>query len=676
MPTWMPSFLNVSPAMMAAAIFIPTLFALYFLKLRRREMPISSTILWRKAIEDLQVNAPFQKLRRNLLLLIQLLLLLLLIAALARPVSNMFRQAGNLSVLLIDRSASMAARDVDGRSRLEEAKRRANELVESMPRGASAMVVAFDDRAETVQAFTGDRAALHSAIESITQTDRPTRLKLAYQLAEAQMGSQAQEGARPQIWVLSDGRVLDGETLRATADVRFDPIGNADSKNIAIVALSARRNFERPTEVEVFARLANFGTEAAATDVQFSLAEIDPTRPNDEPQWNVARIGSTFLHPDRWDDKTRAEYEQKTGNAHRDFVSFKIDLTTAALLRIEQLNTQGDVLVSDDSAQIVVPAPRQLKAALVTEGNFFLEKVFRSLNLKEPAVLSPGAYEASFSSTDNSPSSYDVIIFDRYKPSRIPSAGNFLWFAAVPSGIELSVAQENGNDQLLGQQGVLDWERDHPLLRHLVLGRLVMAQSLKLVPGLQSEVLMEGTRGPLMILHRQGAQTHLVCAFDVLQSDWPLRVSFPIFMSNAMQFLALGTEMDVRESVQPGSTPRIPMANLERAGVKDRLALIGPDGQREVQMTGGIELALPALDRVGVYALQPAVPRFERIAVNLLDPNESNLAPAEKAPGNVGQVLQRGSEQSRVELWWWIIAAGVIPFLLIEWWVFARRVHL
>ena len=76
--SWIPSFLNWQGAAIAAAIAIPALLVLYFLKLRRREMPVSSTILWRKAIQDLQVNAPFQKLRRNLLLLLQLLLLALL----------------------------------------------------------------------------------------------------------------------------------------------------------------------------------------------------------------------------------------------------------------------------------------------------------------------------------------------------------------------------------------------------------------------------------------------------------------------------------------------------------------------------------------------------------------------------------------------------------------------
>ena len=133
----LPSFLNPWSAAIAASIAVPALLVLYFLKLRRREMPVSSTLLWRKAIQDLQVNAPFQKLRRNLLLLLQMLLLLLLCMALARPVANFTPGAAKLSVILIDRSASMSAQeDYNGNkhSRLDEAKKLARSLVDSMSR--------------------------------------------------------------------------------------------------------------------------------------------------------------------------------------------------------------------------------------------------------------------------------------------------------------------------------------------------------------------------------------------------------------------------------------------------------------------------------------------------------------------------------------------------------------
>src|SRR5216117_1305794 len=101
---WLPHFLNFWPAALAAGIVVPALLVLYFLKLRRRELAVSSTLLWKKAIQDLQVNAPFQRLRRNLLLLLQMLLLVLLCLALSRPVANFTPGAAKLTVILIDRS--------------------------------------------------------------------------------------------------------------------------------------------------------------------------------------------------------------------------------------------------------------------------------------------------------------------------------------------------------------------------------------------------------------------------------------------------------------------------------------------------------------------------------------------------------------------------------------------
>jgi hypothetical protein len=62
--SYLPHFMNWGAAPAGTAIAVPSLLILYFLKLRRREMLVPSTLLWRKAIQDLQVNALFQKLRR------------------------------------------------------------------------------------------------------------------------------------------------------------------------------------------------------------------------------------------------------------------------------------------------------------------------------------------------------------------------------------------------------------------------------------------------------------------------------------------------------------------------------------------------------------------------------------------------------------------------------------
>ena len=60
-------------ALLWLLLLVPAIVLLYLLKLRRREVVVSSIMLWTRLLQEAQANAPFQKLRRHLLLLLQLL---------------------------------------------------------------------------------------------------------------------------------------------------------------------------------------------------------------------------------------------------------------------------------------------------------------------------------------------------------------------------------------------------------------------------------------------------------------------------------------------------------------------------------------------------------------------------------------------------------------------------
>src|SRR5688572_21652625 len=367
--SWFPTFLNPWMAALAAGIVIPSLLILYFLKLRRRELAVSSTLLWKKAVQDLQVNAPFQRLRRNLLLLLQLLLLLLLLLALSRPVTHFTPGAGQISVILIDRSASMATKDDDlkGRTRLDEAKRRAKDIVETLGKNSQAMVIAFDETAEIMQTFTGNVSDLKRQIDAIQQTDRKSRLKMAYQFAEAQTNFNPEQlrvdaRTRPQVWLYSDGRVSDAAELSIRGDLKYDKIGSDKTGNVAIVAMNAKRNYERPQEVQIFARLANFGPDTVSPDVQLTV------------EGKVQRPAGMRLVPERFTE------QQRQKETIKDSVEFTIEMTTAGVVKVEQMARENDALESDNAASVVVPPPKNLAVLLVSEGNYFLELAMRSLN--------------------------------------------------------------------------------------------------------------------------------------------------------------------------------------------------------------------------------------------------------------------------------------------------------
>jgi hypothetical protein len=179
-----------------------------------------------------------------------------------------------------------------------------------------------------------------------------------------------------------------------------------------------------------------------------------------------------------------------------------------------------------------------------------------------------------------------------------------------------------------------------------------------------------------VVLHRQNRAFHLIVPFDIINSSWPLQPTFPVFMYQTLQFLALGTDMEIRPSYEPGVALRIPRFNLQKLNpVPEEITLTGPMGTLRAKVPEAGDFVLPALNKVGIYQTDPAIPQFENISVNLLDDNESNLLPTDVAPGSGGHVVAAAQTKSRMELWWWLVAAA-LPLLLLEWWVYTRRVHL
>jgi hypothetical protein len=166
----------------------------------------------------------------------------------------------------------------------------------------------------------------------------------------------------------------------------------------------------------------------------------------------------------------------------------------------------------------------------VTEGNYFVERAVRSLGLKSE-VLSPQQYAVQ------QPAAESVIIFDQYAPPRLPEKGRFLFFGVVPPGEKLAgaAADKAGPIKDIAVKG---WKRDHPVLRDLDLGKLYVAEAMKLDPPAGWDVLVEGAKGPLVVARRGPGRSEIVVAFDTTETNWPLKSSFPVFLYQATKWLA------------------------------------------------------------------------------------------------------------------------------------------
>ena len=149
--------LTVLPIALALSALAIPIIIFYMLKLRRREVTVSSTLLWQMVLRDRQANAPWQRLRRNLLLLLQLLILAALILALARPALSVPTIASGSSVIILDASASMNATDVSP-SRFEAARRAAQDAIDALPAHAPVTLIVAGQQPQVIASAETDRS--------------------------------------------------------------------------------------------------------------------------------------------------------------------------------------------------------------------------------------------------------------------------------------------------------------------------------------------------------------------------------------------------------------------------------------------------------------------------------------------------------------------------------------
>jgi len=251
----------LAPLALIGLVAVPIIVAFYMLRLRRPEQPVSSTYLWQQLVRDVEANAPWQKLRRSLLLLLQLLLAVLLAFVVARPFSEHPAGLARDLVLVIDASASMSATDVFP-DRLTAAKRIAREQLAQVPSDGRVSLIAAGDTARVVANEATDRGRISQAIESIqastSASDLTDALKLANSLAKRARGAE--------VLVVTDDASSTVPAVALEVPVRVLTVGR-ERDNQAIAALAVRAD---PSGLKrtLFVSVANYSTSIVARRLQ------------------------------------------------------------------------------------------------------------------------------------------------------------------------------------------------------------------------------------------------------------------------------------------------------------------------------------------------------------------------------------------------------------------------
>lgn len=679
-------FLTPVTIAIAAGLTIPPLVLLYFLRLKRSVADVSSTLLWKRAIEDLRVNAPFQRLRNSLLLWLQLLVLILAALALGRPMITRQKPHEQTLILMIDQSASMAVSEEPGRTRLDIAKDRAKKVVDAMEADSRAMVVAFCDRAIMVSSFDTDRAALKRKIDTIEQTDGVSMLSEAVTLAEAYsqnliIGTStgtdvAPESAAPAASVIlfTDGRIGDApDVMPQRLDLRKMEVVTIGRRtdNIGIVAMDARRSYETPEMLQVFATVRNFGSESVTCD---ATLYID----GEHLDVQTLELSPGLVSSDAAGDPPADDgIESNPPPGSVVAIAFdRVEFERGGVVEV-RLNVD-DALSADNRAWTVIHPPRRVDLLLVTEGNYFLEKVLSSLNVNLTQMTGEQYEQASDDEIiEAGRARYDVVVFDGYATGRLP-VGNYWFWGAVP---KIDGFQERG---VVDDEAIIDWDEAHPILRHASVGHInVFFHWLRIKLPDGAIRLIEGETEdstPLAYVTKAGSQ-FLICALPIfvsdeidgtpmLNTDWVMKPDFVMFVTDAVQYLSSSADTAGFGSIRPGDPQSIPLPAGTRTVVVRR-----PDGTRDTLPVGGNSVTYARTRRVGIYAFEPAVEGRETLAVNLFSANESRVSPRGVVVlGSETLSVTKGENLVNEPLWPWLMM-GLLVVCLFEWVVYNKRVY-
>ena len=607
------SFLSFSAFWFALTIPVVVLF--YLLKRKRKLRLVSSTVLWQRFLAESRANAPFQKLRRNLLLFLQVLLLLLAVLALTRPYLADQLAGGALQVLVMDASASMQSADVKP-TRFEAARETAMELVNGLKDSDQMVIVAAGDRTAVVQSQTSEKAVLRRALRSMEVSDAPTRLLEGLRLAETLV----KDHPSSEIHLLSDGAVSDlGEFEETDLNLNYHRIGRAGN-NVGLISMDVRPNPDDHSTRAVFASAVNYSTN----DFRFA-AEL--------------RLDGRMI-------EARMVELQSGSSVSLAFIARQTKDGVFSL----KLGVEDDLAV-DNQAQVISLLPKPAEALLYSSGNAFLEK----------ALLATETIHLHTTDDPFAAANHDIVILDNLMPLEWPR-GNVMAVNIVPTNWF-------ADGEKVQAPAVVDWKSGHPLLRFVSFDDVEIAEAYSVSPPFWGESLVESSQSPLLIAGELGGRRRLWIGFDTLRSTWPLRVSFPMFIANAVQWLNPTASSGQELTVRTGDPIRV---GFEAPG--DSILVRRPDGKSESLPWSSARQSFVYGNTAdqGIYTVTAGTNRVQ-FAANLMDAAESDSMPrAALTLAHGRQVEATVSSRADLEIWRWI-AALALAVLMFEWWYYHKR---
>lgn len=609
----------LTPAMFAAFGLIPVVILLHVLRPKPKPVEVTNLFLWQELLKDRGGNLTFKRLQKNLPLLLQILLIILATLALARPVwLQLTKPQGNL-IVVVDTSASMKTR-IGAETRFDLAKQKTLELIDEHA-GNHMLLIAAGSEPVLSSGFTDNVEQLKALTAGLTATDAPGKLEKALYLAQSFVAP----GSQDRIYLVTDGAGTDFlKLLRIHQRVTPIVVGGGEN-NAGITKFEFRQIPENPDAYEMMVELRNFGAEPVTCPFRLVI------------------------------DKTPVvETPLTLGASEKRVLILPYSGLITGILKAE-LALDDDFQV-DNQAYLTLNAAKDLWVLFVSQGNYFLERLLEAY----PNFLINKLTEVVPSSWEENVLGHDLVIVDRMDVPATTKGNVLLIDAFSPSVPATKTGQVTFPE-------VLDWDKKHPILSDVNLSGLKIEQAEQIQATDVMHPLVESAQTGLMYTYEHEGLRTVLLGFDLTRSDLPLKIAFPVMMSNIVNWLnphKLNFSIAHTKAGEP--------VEINVGQQTTEISVRSPDGKWEKYPVTSDPLLYQQTQQVGTYTiLENKKSRY--FTVNLLDAAESDIiAPAIDAAAYTAMSLADVEITAvRKHLWMWLLLAGM-AVILGEWYAWLK----
>jgi len=603
--------------MLAVLGLIPVLLLIHLLRPKPKQVDVTNLFLWQAVLRERGGRVRLKRLKKSLPLLLQTLMIVCAALALARPVwTYLTPQTGDM-LLIIDTSASMKTRTGTG-TRFERARQQALELLEQRTPRQQMLIIEAGYEPQVLGGFMKQTQPAKQQINALAPSDTPGNLEQALHLALSFL----QPGHDDTIYVITDGAGCDfAELVQLHPRIRPVLITGGE-RNVGITKFELRQVIGRPHQYEIMVEVQNFTNRPLDCPVRLS---VDRTI--------IAEARMSFA----------------AGERHVLFFPYAGLLTGIARAELDI----ADDFEVDDAAYLALSPARDLWVLLASEGNYFLERLLETY----PNVLVNAITAIEPSSWNEQTARHDLVIVDRLDCPPT-NKGNLLLIDAYSPSLPFEKVGQVTFPQ------ILDWERDSPLMRDVNLHGVTIEEAALLQSDGRRPVA-EAAQTGLIYTYKEAGVRAVFLGFDLTRSDLPLRVAFPVLLSNIINWLNPQKLTDSAFRANAGEPYPIYLSPHTQE------FFVRPPGQRAQKYAADTNpVVFTATTDVGVYTItENQKPRY--FTVNLVNAAESDIQTATlpETPGQTSDLTD--PIQVQQPLW----PVGVLLCLLLlvgEWAVWLR----